>query len=116
AEIDRPFDLRVEPPVRARLVRTGSARFVFLFTIHHIAADPWSVGIVARDLGHFYGCTPCAPTEAESGRGARRAPAPRIQYGDFARWQHEAFGDVLDERLAFWRERLDGAPSELALP
>ncbi len=103
-EIAAPFDLRAQPPVRARLIQVGERRFVFLFTIHHIAADPQSVGILARELSQLYATRVALP-------------APRMQYGDFARWQRRLFeSGLLEERLAFWRRQLEGARSDLDLP
>ncbi|HEU0300951.1 MAG TPA: amino acid adenylation domain-containing protein, partial [Longimicrobium sp.] len=44
------------------------------------------------------------------------APLP-VQYADFAAWQRAALsGEVLEERLAFWRQALAGAPAVLELP
>src|SRR6185369_11292042 len=38
-------------------------------------------------------------------------------YADYARWQRDRLaGPVLDEQLAWWRERLNGLSPELALP
>ena len=43
-------------------------------------------------------------------------PLP-VQYADFAAWQRAWLtGDVLDAQLAWWRERLAGAPPLLELP
>src|SRR5207245_8696304 len=51
-----------------------------------------------------------------SGEGSP-LPEPRFQYADFAHWQRQWLqGDVLEGRLAYWRERLAGAPPALELP
>jgi non-ribosomal peptide synthetase component F len=42
---------------------------------------------------------------------------PPVQYADYAAWQRDWFtGEVLHRQLAYWTERLDGAPRRLALP
>ena len=50
---------------------------------------------------------------------ARPSPLPdlAIQYGDYAVWQRGWLsGEVLERELAYWRERLAGAPALLELP
>ena len=100
-EAETPFDLGTGPPIRFRLVRTAALRQTLLLTIHHIAADGWSMGILFRELAELY----------EAHRAGREAKLPplTIQYGDFAHWQRERVsGASLDALLAYWRGRLAG--------
>src|SRR5947207_9699625 len=40
-----------------------------------------------------------------------------LQYADFARWQREGLaGEGLEESLGYWKQQLEGAPSDLKLP
>ena len=50
--------------------------------------------------------------------GRRRCRELPVQYADFAVWQRAAgsSGEVLERQLAYWRERLAGAPAVLDLP
>jgi amino acid adenylation domain-containing protein len=108
-EARRPFDLAAGPVVRATLLVLEPGRHVLLVTIHHIAADGWSMGVLVDELAaayraHAEGRPPALPT-----LGA--------QYADFALWQRRALeGDVYASQLAYWRRRLEAHPSELALP
>ncbi len=109
AEIVKPFDLATGPLLRAVLVRIDEVEHWLVVTIHHIVCDAWSVNLFVRELAASY--------EARlSGRMAN-LPALPLVYGDYARWQrHWLRGDVLTRLTAYWRNKLDGAPSVLELP
>jgi amino acid adenylation domain-containing protein len=103
-----PFDLERDAVLRARAVRLGAAEHALLLTVHHIAADGWSVGVMVEEIAALY---PAALMDADS-------PLPDlvVQYADFAVWQRAWLqGEVLDRQLGYWRERLAGIPV-LALP
>jgi amino acid adenylation domain-containing protein len=104
-----PFDLSRPPLLRAHLLRLSSTEHHLLLTLHHTIADGWSVRILVRELALLY--------EAfRSGKDSPLADLP-IQYADYSVWQRERLqGSVLDEELAYWRERLANAPAVLELP
>ncbi|MEM9174225.1 MAG: amino acid adenylation domain-containing protein [Myxococcota bacterium] len=105
----RPFDLASEPPVRAAIHRVADARWVVLFTLHHIAADGWSLEILLREIGALYPAKLLGTPSA--------LPDLPVQYADFALWQRsETHAAVLDRQLAYWREQLDGHIPRLQLP
>ncbi len=99
----RPFDLAAEPPLRAWLFRLGAADHLLLLSVHHVAADEWSTRVLARDLSAAY---------AAALRGGPAAlPALAVQYADWAAWERERLHEAaLEPHLAWWRERLAGAP------
>ncbi|MEV0425772.1 amino acid adenylation domain-containing protein [Micromonospora sp. NPDC050495] len=104
AELRRPFALDREPPLRAALFRVAADHHVLALTVHHVATDNWSRGIIGADLAAAY-------ADRVAGR-APAAPVP-VQYADHAAWQaarHRA------EDLDWWCERLSGLPPLLALP
>ncbi|MEO3855069.1 amino acid adenylation domain-containing protein [Acrocarpospora sp. B8E8] len=104
-----PFVLGADLPVRAWLFASGSQRWTLLLVIHHIAADGWSLGPLARDLADAY-------TARCRGEAAEWEPLP-VSYGDYLLWQRELLqGELLDQQLAFWRETLRGTPEQLDLP
>ena len=108
-EGSRVFDLGCGPLLRATLVRLGPADHVLLLSLHHIASDGWSVGILVREFSTLY-------TAYCQGR-----PSPlselEWQYADFACWQRQWLtGEVLQGQLDYWRRQLEGvAPLELPL-
>ncbi|MFP8885344.1 amino acid adenylation domain-containing protein [Streptomyces mangrovi] len=126
--VAEPFDLTDGLPLRCRLfTRTGPPRdpadphtgggpgeHLLLLVAHHIAADGWSLRIIARDLAAAY---------AARVGGERFAPAaPPVDYVDHTLWQHRVLGGPdeedgpLGEQLAYWRRQLAALPEELALP
>ncbi|MEU3543795.1 non-ribosomal peptide synthetase [Streptomyces paromomycinus] len=110
--IGRRFALDTAPPRRATLFNLADdAAHVFLVVVHHIAADGWSMGVLARDLSTAY-------TARSAGRAPDWAPLP-VQYADFTLWQHallDSGNGLLDTQLAHWTEALAGLPDQLELP
>ncbi|MFD7257552.1 amino acid adenylation domain-containing protein [Streptomyces sp. NPDC059874] len=110
----RPFDLARDIPLRAELFVLGPEEHVLLLTVHHIAADGWSMVPLGRDLAEAYAAR-------SEGRVPRLRALP-VQYADYALWQRELLGSESDPQglagaqLAFWKEALAGAPDLLELP
>ncbi|HEX2079665.1 MAG TPA: amino acid adenylation domain-containing protein, partial [Longimicrobium sp.] len=108
-EARRAFDLSAGPLFRAALLRLGAEDHVLLLSMHHIVSDGWSMGVLFRELSALYAAY----------REGGESPLPElgVQYADYAVWQREQLaGEVLDRQLAYWRERLAGAPGLLELP
>ncbi|MFN2587589.1 MAG: amino acid adenylation domain-containing protein [Actinomycetota bacterium] len=106
---DEPVDLSVAPLVRFRMLRVAPDDHVLVVAIHHIVSDGWSIGILLRELAAAYG--------ALVGGEAPRLPELPIQYADYAAWQRQWLsGDELARQVAYWRDRLAGAPALLELP
>ncbi|HEV7517347.1 MAG TPA: condensation domain-containing protein, partial [Thermoanaerobaculia bacterium] len=111
AEARRPFDLARGPVVRWTVLRLSGRQHRLLVTLHHIACDGWSLGVLLAELSALYG--------AFSRRRPVPSPLPELslQYSDYALWQRGWLaGAVLEEQLAYWRQRLAGAPQQLVLP
>ena len=109
AEAARPFDLSRDPMLRALLLRLGDTEHAFVLTLHHIAADGWSMAILWRELAVLYGAF-------AAGLPSPLAPLS-LQYADYALWQHQWLrGEVLERQLDYWKNQLAGAPPLLELP
>ena len=113
AERDRAFDLSNGPLLRVALARLSAApdgpeRHVFLFNIHHIVSDLWSLDVFVRELAQLY-------------RDHRQGKAPEqalpLQYRDVVSWQRQrqAAGEFASAR-AYWIERFRTTPEPLELP
>ncbi|HEX2092421.1 MAG TPA: amino acid adenylation domain-containing protein, partial [Longimicrobiaceae bacterium] len=108
-EAARPFDLERGPLLRAMLARADAEEWMLLLTMHHVVSDEWSVGVLVREV--------CALYAAFSAGREPELPELPVQYADFAVWQRAWLsGEVLERQIAWWRERLEGAPALLELP
>ncbi|WP_152447813.1 non-ribosomal peptide synthase/polyketide synthase, partial [Rhodococcus triatomae] len=108
------FDVTAGVPVRGRLLRTGDGDHVLLMAVHHIAADGFSVGPLARDVVIAY-------EARRHGTAPTWAPL-EVQYGDYTLWQRELLGAEDDPQsraareIDFWRATLAGLPDVHQLP
>ncbi len=102
-EVRRPFDLRSDLKLRARLLRSSEKEHVLVLTVHHVASDGTSLGILVHELATLY--------EAFSAGEPSPLPPLPIQYADYALWQRKHLqGDALDDQLAYWKRQLTDAP------
>lgn len=105
----QPFDLATGPLLRTVLQQLSEIEHILLLTIHSIAGDDWSLGILLQELVTLY--------EALSqGKPSPLAELP-IQYSDFALWQRQCLLDeVLESQQAYWKQQLGGELPVLQLP
>ena len=109
AEAQRSFDLAKGPLIRGSVLRLTDREQVGLLTMHHIVSDGWSTGILVRELATLY--------VAFCAGGSSPLPELPIQYADFAQWQRQWLqGEILETQIAYWKERLAGAPAATDLP
>ena len=105
-----PFSLSDDLLIRAVLLRLEREEHVLLITVHHIIADGWSMGVLARDLVALY-------QAHRNGSSDNSLPPLAVQYADFALWQERWLtGDRLDRQAQYWKTQLEGAPVSLPLP
>jgi amino acid adenylation domain-containing protein len=101
-----PFDLAKGPILRVQLFTRAPEDHVLLLTIHHIACDGWSIGILLKEYCDLYS-TDVAIT----------LPDGAAPYTDFIRYQSEMLKGPDGERLwGFWKQQLAGELPELNLP
>ena len=95
------FDLAEPPFLRVTQVRVRDDQSVLLVTVHHIVADGWSIGVLAREMGEI-----CAALQA--GR-LPTLPPLSLSYGGFAQQQRASLsGADFKTDEAFWRSTLAG--------
>ncbi len=95
AEMDRPFDLAAEHPIRFMLLE-GEGAPSLVSVAHHIACDGWSFRLLAEDLSAII-----------TGTAMRSSNGP--DYLDYAVWQTSAVADGdpwVRADQGFWTEQL----------
>tara|TARA_R110000850_G_scaffold42454_22_gene108962 strand:+ start:182 stop:3883 length:3702 start_codon:yes stop_codon:yes gene_type:complete len=101
AHSEKRFDLMNDLLLRGCVVQFSEDDHVLLLTLHHIASDGWSTGILKRELTAFY-------REHLDGAEANLPPL-QVHYADFSVWQRRQFGgERLEGLLKYWREKLSG--------
>ncbi len=102
-----PFDPEHGPLLRALLIRSTPERALLVVVNHHLVGDAWSRSVLVEELCGRY----------RAFREGGPVPGPlTVQYADWAQWQRgELTDEALAEPLAYWRERLAGAPHVLEL-
>ncbi|MGW5215778.1 amino acid adenylation domain-containing protein [Streptomyces sp. NPDC004051] len=108
AVCNRPFDLAALPPIRAVLLRREPALAHLLLVVHHVAADGYSLNLLAGELWDTY----TALCHGDRPQQALAAP-------DFARYASSlppsgSAGRRADRR--YWSERLAARGEPLRLP
>jgi amino acid adenylation domain-containing protein len=115
AELDRriaeeattPFQLAVDPMLRAQILRISDTRQLLLLTMHHIAYDGLSQRILWQELKRLY--------ESYSHGAAPELAELPCQFADFVAWQQEeSHGVQFETDLSYWQKQLAGlGPLEL---
>ncbi len=101
----QPFDFAAGPLVRFHLAILEDHEHVLLVTQHHIVTDAWSVMLLGKELATIYRAFALA---------SDLPPAPKLQFADYAKWEHEHLAEMEVDRT-FWAERLVAVP-QLRLP
>jgi non-ribosomal peptide synthetase component F/thioesterase domain-containing protein len=95
----RRIDLESGPVFHALLIHVSDTRHFLAYTIHQIAVDGWSNGILLRDTAELYA--------ALAERRPARLPELPFQFADFTVWQREYLAsEAAGASLAFWKQQL----------
>ena len=103
------FDLSKPPFFRVTVVKVHEQCHGILFNLHHLVTDGWSEQIMSREFIHCY-------NQYAQGQTPTLTPL-EYQYRDYA-WSQRQWlqGEVLEQQLAYWHERLAGLPPVHHLP
>ncbi|MEM9821490.1 MAG: amino acid adenylation domain-containing protein, partial [Bacteroidota bacterium] len=106
-EINRPFDLTQDYMLRAKLWKIADQKYMLVATLHHIAADGWSLSVLVNELAALY--------RAKTAHHKVSFPSLPLQYADYALWQRRSREEgQLEDKMAYWATKLaDAAPLNL---
>ncbi|BAZ54095.1 condensation domain-containing protein [Nostoc sp. NIES-4103] len=108
-ETQQSFDLTKDCLLRVTLLQLSQTEHILLLSMHHIAADAWSIGVLIGEITTLY----------ENFSRGYSLPLPElpIQYADFAVWQRQWLQrEQLEAQLAYWKQQLGGQLPVLELP
>ncbi|NTW11200.1 MAG: AMP-binding protein, partial [Chlorobiaceae bacterium] len=96
-----PFDLSQDCMLRAGLAIIEDEEFILAISVHHIAADAWSMPVLYREIAILYESSGKNPQE--------NLPPLPLQYADYALWQRELLtGKKRNDLLRYWKTNLEG--------
>ena len=113
-EARKPFNLATGPVIRTHLLRLpdqeadalkgrAAEQYLLLVTMHHIAADGFSLKVITDEISHAY--------EEQVTAEPSKLRELTVQYADFAHWQKELFDSgLLNKQLDYWLAHLRGVP------
>ena len=108
-DLHTPFDLATGPLLRAGLVKIAADDHIFFVTVHHIAADAWSINLILQELATLY--------QARLSGLDATLPELHLQYADYAFWQTSWLqSEEAATQLNFWKDTFTERPAELQLP
>ncbi|MBO3457407.1 non-ribosomal peptide synthetase [Aetokthonos hydrillicola Thurmond2011] len=106
----RPFNLERGSVLRVSLFTRSTQDYVLLLTIHHIAVDGFSFGIILNELRLLY------ESEDKSSPSYLLASSKQ-QYKNFVQWQRHMLASPVGENLwVYWQKQLAGELPVLKLP
>ena len=108
-QVSQCFDLTSDLMIRAALGALTSDRHLLVITIHHIAFDGWSAGVLITELEALY--------RAYDAGNDSPLPPLEIQYADYAHWQNGFVdSDAFAAQVDYWLMHLQNVPELHNLP
>ncbi|GAA0710926.1 hypothetical protein GCM10009430_00040 [Aquimarina litoralis] len=102
------FEIEKGPLFRVELLKFSPKESVLIFCEHHLILDGWTQGILFRDFVDIYNELKKNPDY--------NIKKPELSFKDYAYWEKSNLNDeVLNNRLDYWEEKLQGVSSELPI-
>jgi amino acid adenylation domain-containing protein len=109
-DVRRPFDLKIAPLFRLRLVRCAGDYHRIYLTLHHLVFDGVSIyRVLISELAALY--------SAYSQGRPSALPEPPVQYRDYSVWKQDRLASGAHAaQMKYWRETLSEDMPLLELP
>jgi amino acid adenylation domain-containing protein len=108
-EAGAAFDLEKGPLLRIKLIHLEDKKYIFLFNMHHIISDGWSMLLLTNEILTLY-------VVSKNG-GDTRLPGLRFQYKDYSEWlNRESMKQTLKKQEEYWLKEYEGEIPVLNLP
>lgn len=108
-ELSREFDLENGPLINARLIEKNEEEHLFVFSIHHIITDGWSMHIILREVCRLYNTL--------TSNGQVSEEPLRIQYKDFAEWEYDKINSGgLASQKEYWLKQFENPVPQINFP
>lgn len=97
------FDLSKPPLIKVDLLKIAENKYVFVYNMHHIISDGYSMKIFVDEFSKLY--------------NDEELEAIEIQYKDFAVWQEKLLkSNDIEMKANYWKEKFKGNLPILDLP
>lgn len=101
------FDFETGPLIKAHLIELSANSFLFLFSVHHIITDEWSLEIFISEFLALY--------EAFAS-GKKEIPyTKKLQYRDVSEYRHSSAAS-LQKQKEYWLDKFNGVLPRLNMP
>ncbi|NSY35532.1 amino acid adenylation domain-containing protein [Pseudoalteromonas sp. JC28] len=101
------FDLSRDLMLRASLYQQEAMQATLVITLHHIAADGWSIACLSDALRQAY----------KAALSGETLSLQEVHYVDYVMWQQQLEqGELWQQELDYWRMQLQGLPKVHELP
>nr|HPH99105.1 condensation domain-containing protein [Chitinophagaceae bacterium] len=109
ADCNDAFDISTGPLLRASLYQLENNKWIFVYVMHHIIGDGWSMNILIQELLTLY--------HAYTNKQPNTLTPLRIQYKDYAAWQQQQLSNAETQiHKNYWLHQFTETLPILALP
>lgn len=103
ADLKRGFDLQKDSLLRLKVVSFSENNYLFLFSVHHLIIDGWSLSLVFRDFFHYLGQLEKGKTFKVLMERIELEKKKYPEYSEYVKWLEK---QDKESGLAYWKDLL----------